>query len=133
MKKMFINGMTLCSFILITACSSTLVNQNDIPQTKLTVGVIQKEIKRGMSQEDVASALGSPNIVTSSSENQETWVYDKITSSVDYNQSQSYGTLILIGKSEKRGIATSSQKTLTVIIKFDKGVVNDFKYHSSSF
>jgi hypothetical protein len=30
----------------------------------MTLGVVQKEIHKGLSQADVAEALGSPNIVT---------------------------------------------------------------------
>ena len=102
-------------------------------ETKLTVGIVQKEIKKGMSQADVASVLGSPNIVTSEEENKETWVYDKISSRVDYQQSDAYGTLILVGISSTSGNTTTSQRTLTVIIKFNQGKVYDYKYHSSSF
>ncbi|MDB6058072.1 MAG: hypothetical protein JWO95_1916, partial [Verrucomicrobiales bacterium] len=46
----------------------------------LTLGLVQKHIKPGVSQVDVATALGSPNIVTGDNQQRETWIYDKIAS-----------------------------------------------------
>jgi hypothetical protein len=99
-----------------------------------------------MSQGDVATALGSPNIVTRDSEEKETWIYDKIASEVSYSRdSGSVGGvggaagggvagLIIGGYSKQAGAASSTQKTLTVIIKFDKvGNVESFTYHTSKF
>ena len=100
---------------------------------KLTVGTVKKEIKVGMSQSDVASVLGSPNIVTSDGEGKETWIYDKIRSRVSYDNSYGYGTLILIGGSQHSGNVVSSQESLTIIIKFVKGKVEEVKYHASKF
>jgi len=40
----------------------------------MTLGVVQKEIRRGLSQADVAEALGSPNIVNVSPFGQQTKV-----------------------------------------------------------
>ena len=96
----------------------------------LTVGTVQKEIRKGMSGAEVASALGSPNIVSTDDDGNEVWIYDKISSSV--SRSSTYGTLILIGGSNNR--KTSQQRTLTVIINFDENKkVKDFKYHTSRF
>ena len=91
---------------------------------------------------DVASVLGSPNIVTTDDERQETWIYDKISSDVTYSRSS--GTivgLIFGGSGGGAGVGTtdagsssSSQRTLTVIIKFDgNNEVRDFSYHTSRF
>ncbi len=44
----------------------------------MTLGVVQSFIKEGMSQADIASALGSPNIVTQDKDGNDTWIYDKI-------------------------------------------------------
>ncbi len=120
-------------------------------EEQLTVGVVQKEIRVGMSQADVAAALGSPNIVTRDSTANETWIYDKIATEASYS-SDSAGlnggvaaagipggsTLVLGGVSgnyqRSAGAASTSQRTLTVIIKFDDAKnVKDFSYHSSRF
>ena len=123
-------------------------------EREMTVGVVQKEIRIGMSQADVAEALGSPNIVTKDSAGDETWIYDKIATEASYSrsgQSESVGggggigaligkVLILGGVGYGRsggieaGASATTQKTLTVVIKFDKGgLVKDFSYHASKF
>ncbi len=115
----------LFAVLFISGCAT----QRDDSQ-QLTVGAVQKEIKRGMSGAEVATVLGSPNIVSTDDDGNEVWIYDKISSSV--STSQAYGTLILIGGSS--GKRTSRQKTLTVIINFDESKrVKDFKYHTSRF
>lgn len=109
---------------------------------RVTVGTVQKEIHIGMSAANVANVLGSPNIVTTEDRRQETWIYDKISTEVTYSRSS--GTivgLIFGGSGGGAGIGTTSagatgtsQRTLTVIIKFDgENRVRDFSYHSSRF
>jgi outer membrane protein assembly factor BamE (lipoprotein component of BamABCDE complex) len=97
----------------------------------LTVGTVQKEIKKGMSGAEVATTLGSPNIVTTDAQMRETWVYDKITTEVTKSESAAGIPLLIFGSS---GSSSKSQKTLTVVIKFDeKSKVREFAYHTSRF
>lgn len=132
---MFKSLLIIASTFLIVGCSSN--NQVETPnnknETNLTVGVVQKEIKIGMTQEEVVSVLGSPNIVSSTEKDKETWIYDKISSSVSYKNSNSYATILIIGAEQSQGSSSYSQKSLTVIIKFEKGKVNEFKYHTSRY
>lgn len=117
---------------------------------KLTVGTVQREIRVGMSGADVVSVLGSPNMVTTDSERRETWVYDKISTETVYSTSSGgVNALVLAGGfvgaaltgglgggnyNASAGAQTTTQRTLTVIIKFDdKKLVRDFAYRSSSF
>ena len=100
----------------------------------LTVGVVQKEIRQGMTQSDVAIALGSPNIVTREDAGTETWIYDKIATEASQSSDSGGWWLILAGVNKKAGAAATTQKTLTVVIKFDKSQrVSDFRYHSTKF
>ena len=123
--------------VILTGCAVSTHQQGGLPSTKeseLTVGIVQKQIHKGMDQAEVAASLGSPNIVTKDKQDKETWIYDKIASEVSYSKSEGYGTLLLIGISKKRVEASSTQKTLTVIIKFDKDqLVETFSYHYSKF
>ena len=97
----------------------------------LTVGTVQRNIKKGMSGAEVASTLGSPNIVTTDAQMRVTWIYDKITSEVVRSESAAGIPFLTIGTS---GARSKSQKTLTVIIKFDEGSkVREFAYHTSRF
>ena len=116
----------------------------------LTVGVVQKQISKGMSQAEVAESLGSPNIVTKDREGDETWVYDKIATEASYSSDtggvsggggagKAPGSSLLLGMimgdyARSAGASATTQKTLTVLIKFNsRGQVKDFSYHSSKF
>ena len=118
-------------------CASSVPPQQNLPSVKernLTVGTVQKEIRKGMDQGAVAEVLGAPNIVSSDKEGKETWIYDKISSEVSYSRKQGYLTLILFGRSSSELAASSAQKTLTIVIKFDdQGLVDTFSYHTSKF
>lgn len=122
---------------LVGGCRTAVDNTRDLRSTQereMTVGVVQREIRKGMSGAEVAEALGSPNIVTKDENDRETWVYDKIATEASYSQSQNAIFLILAGMSNQSGAASLTQKTLTVVIKFDpNGKVNTFTYHSSKF
>lgn len=107
----------------------------------LTVGTVQREIRIGMSGAEVAWALGSPNIVSTDEYRNEVWIYDKISSqSVQTQTHTAPATLTLF---ESLGSITttrsnlsnsSSERTLTVVVKFDRdGLVYDFAYHTSRF
>jgi outer membrane protein assembly factor BamE (lipoprotein component of BamABCDE complex) len=113
---------------------------------KLTVGTVQKEIRVGMSGAEVAEVLGSPNIVSTDEERREVWIYDKVAT--DYVKSSSSGgvSALLLGiggsaaglgsgsYSSSAGASSRSQRTLTIIIKYDnEGKVRDFAYHTSKF
>jgi len=121
----------LIATIIYSGCMTASQHHQELPQTQereMTVGVVQKEIREGMSQADVAEALGSPNI--------ETWIYDKIASEASYSKSSGGTGLILsllVGYSKESGAASTTQKTLTVIIKFKDNKVDSFSYHSSKF
>ncbi|MGB5623666.1 MAG: hypothetical protein WBN65_14325 [Gammaproteobacteria bacterium] len=109
---------------------------------RLTVGTVQREIRIGMSGAEVAEVLGSPNIVTTDEERRETWIYDKISSEVAYSRSGGAIVGLLFSSSggglgagsKSAGASSTSQRTLTVVIRFDENdMVRDFSYHSSSF
>jgi outer membrane protein assembly factor BamE (lipoprotein component of BamABCDE complex) len=113
---------------------------------KITVGTVQKEIHVGMSGAEVAAVLGSPNIVSTDEARREVWIYDKVATDYAYSNSSGGVTALILGwgsqvagaaapgYSAGSGAASSSQRTLTIIIKFDKeGMVRDFAYHTSKF
>jgi outer membrane protein assembly factor BamE (lipoprotein component of BamABCDE complex) len=104
--------------------------QKGLEGDSVTVGTVQREIRVGMSSADVIEALGSPNVVTTDEQRREVWVYDKIAT--DISASSGYWTLLLAGQSA--GSASKSQRTLTIIVKFDEDKkVRDFAYHTSRF
>ena len=141
----------LCTSIFLTGCVAADSQLNSANEREMTVGIVQKEIRVGMSQAEVAEALGSPNIVTSDQNQKETWVYDKIATEASYVNKNSAvgagglgggilsGPALLLGlggasASRQSGNMSTTQKTLTVVIKFDQNKnVESFSYHSSKF
>jgi len=118
------------------SCQSAAYHASQVTQTeeKLTVGKVQKEIRTGMSGSEVAEVLGSPNIVTTDEKRREVWIYDKMSNTTVQSASAGYLNLLIAGVEENSGARSTSQRTLTVIIKFDEDQkVRDFAYHSSSF
>ena len=135
-KKLFAGVLIFC-IMFFTGCSASrhaMDTQKGLQGDKLTVGTVQKEIRKGMSGAEVATALGSPNIVSTDEQGREVWIYDKISTDRVQSQSSGYGTLILFGYRGSAGSSSTSQQTMTVIIKYDENKkVRDFAYHTSRF
>src|SRR5512134_3439103 len=141
-------GLAAAFAILVSGCMGAGEHRAAVQGEgdKLTVGKVQREIRVGMSGADVAQVLGSPNIVTTDEERREVWIYDKIATDRAYSTS-SGGIAALIrgfggsaaggvGAAERSsaGAASTSQRSLTLIIKFDtQKKVRDFAYHQSTF
>jgi len=122
---------------------------------RVEVGVVQKEITVGLGQSDVAVILGAPNIVTRDSQNRETWVYDKIATEASFSQDSGsvFGMITGNGRfstgrrdsgdvnanaggnyARQAGAASLTQRTLTVVIKFDRNsAVESLSYHATTF
>jgi len=130
----------LVATLLISGCATAPQHAQDVAAgrgegDRLTAGVVQREIREGMSGADVAAALGSPNIVTRDADGRETWVYDRISTEQVFSSSRGgVNALFLAGVNQSAGAASTSQRTLTVVIRFDSaGRVRNFSYRSSSF
>lgn len=121
-----------------------------IQEQQMTLGIVQRDIGVGTSQAEVATVLGSPNIVTQDADGRETWIYDKVSSITSYGSSGfgvgigglggGYGSggfgggLANVGYNKRGGTVQSVQKTLTVVLKFDDNKnVQSFSYHMSTF
>lgn len=146
-------SVTLVAAAILAACTSAQEHRaavTDNSGDRITVGTVQREIRVGMTNADVVSVLGSPNIVTTDDQRREQWVYDKVSTDTVYSSSQGgISTLFLGGGpagagilgglggggySSSAGAKTTTQRTLTIVIKFDeKQLVRDFSYRTSSF
>ena len=140
-------------FLLLPACMTAGEHRaavQDDSGDRVTVGTVQKEIKIGMSAAQVAEALGSPNIVTTDDERREVWIYDKISTNNIFSSGSGGVKALIIGGGlpgdalvggglggnvqQSAGASSTSQRTLTIIIKFDKDKkVRDFSYRTSRF
>lgn len=137
MRKWIAIGFLISCVAVFAGCSAArhaAGTQEGLQGDRLTVGTVQKEIKKGMSGAEVAAALGSPNIVSTDEQGREVWIYDKISTDRVQSESSGYGTLILFGYKGSAGSSSTSQQALTIIIKFDHDKkVRDFAYHASRF
>ena len=120
--------------ILLMGCAPAVYHKGQVLDNtgdRITVGKVQRQISIGMSSSQVAEVLGSPNVVTTDEERREVWVYDKIATDVVYSKSDGLLKFLTSGSA---GAVARTQRTLTVIIKFDnEGKVRDFAYHTSRF
>lgn len=143
-KKSLYAAVCICAAALLISCTAPSHRQavQDDSGDRLTVGTVQREIFIGMPAYEVAEILGSPNIVTTDEERQEVWVWDKISTNVAYSRSGGVIAGLLVGGSGggagaatmNSGASSTSQRTLTVIIKFDsESRVRDLSYRTSSF
>lgn len=123
--------------------------QKGMEGDKLTVGVVQREIRHGMGGAEVAEALGSPNIVSRDEQGREVWIYDRVSTDTVYSTSEGGISSLILGglgtggvigglaggsSQQSTGAKSTSQRTLTIIVKFDEsGKVRSFAYHSSRF
>lgn len=137
LKRSFFWPFLLLLFVMVFS-KAPLASSEGENIDNLTLGVVQHKIGVGMSSADVIEALGSPNIISTDGQRREVWVYDKISTSTTLKSMKKNDglSLLLIGSSKafSESERETSQKNLTVIIKFDKeNLVRDFSYRQSSF
>lgn len=112
------------------------VEQNE--KNRLTTGQVQITLKKNeTTQTEVLEAFGSPNLVTTNSDGEEVWTYQRHATVANSSSSSAYGTIILFGGSNSAAGFEQSTRTMTLIIKFKEinGAkrVSDFQSRSSSF
>lgn len=121
----------LAIMLLFSACSR---KHDQNTAQNFTLGSVQMKVQRGMSQGEVAEALGAPNIVTKDTKGVTTWIYDKIGTDVEYVDRSGGFWLVIVGTSGSRGKTSTSQRTLTAVVKFDsENRVQNLTYHSSKY
>ena len=133
MKFQNVLSISLLGLALTSCYAKNYYYQTYAEDKQLTLGVVQKEVHKGMAQDQVAIALGSPNIVTQDKDGKETWIYDKIATQVKTSGTSGIILYCQTGADyvNRRDV---SQQTLTVVIKFDdKKLVDVLSYHSSRF
>jgi outer membrane protein assembly factor BamE (lipoprotein component of BamABCDE complex) len=128
-------------FLASTLLSGCALLAPTVGEQNLTLGTVQRDIYIGMSGAEVAEVLGSPNIVSTDTFRNEVWIYDKF--STERVRIEGPGTMAFLqhlanvesfADSSRRQTESSSQKTLTIVIKFDKDHrVRDYAYHVSRF
>jgi outer membrane protein assembly factor BamE (lipoprotein component of BamABCDE complex) len=153
MRKINLRFFPVLIAILFVGCMSATQHRQEVnnPEAdRISVGKVQREIRVGMSSAKVVEVLGSPNMVTTDEKRREVWVYDKIATDHAYSTSSGGISALILGGvaggtgvagggigsgfSQSSGASSTSQRTLTIIIKFDeKNKIRDFAYRQSSF
>lgn len=129
--KNILSALAFATIPFVSSCSTT---NYSLHEEQMTVAKAQTEIKIGMPSSAVVEALGAPNMVTTDAERRETWVYDRVSTNIQSSSSSSGVWLVLFATKSKESQASSNQRTLTIIVKFDKnGLVRDFAYRTSTF
>ena len=129
-----IGGLAVLTIAGCSVNTQTVLRPSEVGEQRLTVGTVQREIHKGMAAAGVAEALGVPNIVTTDEQGREVWIYDRIATERAYVDESGYAGLILAGYARQGGASSVTQRTLTVIVKFDgEKRVRDYAYHSSRF
>jgi outer membrane protein assembly factor BamE (lipoprotein component of BamABCDE complex) len=137
------------TLVMITGCQTAGQHRAAVQSEegdRVSVGKVQREIRVGMSSADVIQALGSPSIVSTDDQRRESWIYDKFATDKVYSSSSGGISALILGLggnvlgqlapgvSNTAGASSTSQRTLTIIIKFDQNaMVRDFAYHTSKF
>lgn len=143
-----IKVMSVALVALAVGAATTEAGDRDkagAPST-FSLGLVQKELRAGLSQAEVAEKLGSPNILTRDANGGEAWIYDRISSEVEVSGGGfgigglgtggggSFAGLLGVHGGRHAEKSRSSQRTLTVVIHFSTaGIVERFSWHHSRF
>ena len=141
-------GVTLLTLATVVGAADALDAEKPKSDSSsaFTLGVVQRELRSGLSQAEVVEWLGSPNILTRDGAGREAWVYDRIASDVEVSSAgvslggvgsgvgSTFAGLVGIGGGKSKQKVRSSQRTLTVVVRFSAaGTVESFTWHNSRF
>ena len=136
----------IAAAVFAALCLSVPAQSKDSANT-LTHGMAQMTLRVGATtQMDVLETFGGPNVSTLDGEGREVWIYDRFaTVSMTKDSGFSIGMLVGaggggvaggagLGFSNKKSKASTSSRSMTLILKFgpDKKLA-DFTSRSSSF
>lgn len=116
-----------------------------VQESKLTLGLVQQIVKKGITEQQLIEGLGSPNMVTTNSNGETSWIYDAVSTTVESSSNASSASILGgvgnsnailgggIGKGEASSTVVRTQRTLTVIIKMQNGIVTSYATRATKF
>lgn len=120
--------------MLLMSCATQLVQPTAAEKSKLTHGQVQLTLRKAeTSMDQVLVTFGAPNIMTTDAQGREVWTYQRHASISQSSHSDNYATVLFFGNSESASGFEQSSRTMTLIIKFRNGIVNDFQSRYTSF
>lgn len=101
----------------------------------LTQGNVKMHIEAGKTtQAEILRVFGAPNITTINSDGENVWVYQRQATISQSSSSKGYWTVVLLGGSSGASGFKQTQRTITLIIKFnDDDIVSGFRSRSTQF
>lgn len=128
---------TLVSILAAAVFASGCVSPQPVTtrNSELTHGNVQLNLKVGeTTQTQVLEVFGAPNITSIDGSGQEVWTYQRSATVTQSSSSGGGWTILLAGASRSSSGFEQTQRTMTLIIKFnDKKIVSDFRSRSSDF
>jgi outer membrane protein assembly factor BamE (lipoprotein component of BamABCDE complex) len=125
--------------IALPGCTQTETRSDPEPEprpnSQLTHGNVQMNLEAGKtSQTEVLEKFGSPNITSIDSSGNEVWTYQRQATVEQSSSARNYWTVVLFGGSTRTSGLEQTQRTATLMIKFDSNkVVSDFRSRTSEF
>ena len=118
------------SLFLLACANPATTTPVSTQNSELTHGNVQLKLKKGVTtQTEVLENFGAPNVTSIDGEGNEVWTYQRQATSAQAAV-ENWG----IFSSDTTVGVSQSQRTITLIIKFDESkVVKDFRSRSSSF
>ena len=121
--------------IALPGCAQTETKSDPGPNSQLTHGNVQMTLQAGKtSQTEVLEKFGPPNIASIDSSGNEVWTYQRQATVQQSSSANNYWTVVLLGGSTRTSGFEQTQRTATLMIKFDSNkVVSDFRSRTSEF
>jgi outer membrane protein assembly factor BamE (lipoprotein component of BamABCDE complex) len=119
----------------LAACGADVPGPVDQRNSALTQGNVQLNLAVGQTTKaDVLEVFGAPNITTRDAAGSEVWSYQRHATVAQSSSNSDYWTILLTGGSRSAAGFAQSNRTMTLIIKFNsKDVVSDFRSRTSDF
>ncbi|WP_265588008.1 hypothetical protein [Sphingomicrobium arenosum] len=134
MKISQLTGLAVVAFAL-AGCGGTVDRPVTAGMNQLTQGNVTMNLRVGQTtQAEVLEVFGAPNITTVNGQGEQVWSYQR-HATVSQSESSANGwTVLLAGGSSEAANLARTQRTMTLIIKFDENnVVSDFRSRASEF
>lgn len=127
--------MSVLAALALGGCASESMT---VERNRLTTGQVQLTLRKDeTTQAEVLDAFGAPNLVTTDSNGEEVWTYQRHATVANASNSSTFATIILLGTSSQKSGFEQSSRTMTLIIKFKEtgGTkrVSSFNSRASSF
>jgi outer membrane protein assembly factor BamE (lipoprotein component of BamABCDE complex) len=119
----------------LSGCMTPTTGPVDQRSNTLTQGNVQMNLVVGQTtKSQVLEVFGAPNITTRDGNGQEVWSYQRHATVSQSTSGSNYWTILLAGGSKSASGFQETQRTMTLIIKFDsKDIVSDFRSRASEF